>query len=313
MAPDELAVAREAGAHLPATLVADSSPLGWRDVLVRTYVDDRQAEPFATLATPDLLLVLVRSGVGVLEARGGSGWTRALYRAGVVGATVPGGSSTLRWTTTSPEPMTSTHVHLAGGLLEQTYAATGTRPELPDRLELCDPFVRESARQLAIASETAASALYAGALAQAVASHVVELARRGGSAGPPQPPGRGLDAAALRDVTAYMHAHVGDRVTLDDLAAVAHHSKHHFLRLFRASTGTTPHRALTEIRMDRAAQLLRGGTAPLATAHAVGYRSASQFAEAFRRAHGATPGVYQAAHRNPPVRRSEEPVVPPGG
>ena len=311
MAPDELATAREAGAHLPATLVADSSALGWRDVLVRTYVDDRQAEPFSTLATPDLLLVLVRSGVGVLESRGRSGWTRALYRAGVVGATVPGGSSTLRWTTTSPEPMTSTHVHLAGSLLEQTYAATGTRPELPDRLELCDPFVRESAHQLAIASESAASALYAGALAQAVASHVVELGRRGGTE--PPPPVRGLGAAALRDVTAYMHAHVGDKVTLDDLAAVAHHSKHHFLRLFRASTGTTPHRALTEIRMARAAQLLRGGTAPLATAHAVGYRSASQFAEAFRKAHGVTPGVYQAGHRNRPVRPGEEPVVPPRG
>lgn len=93
-----------------------------------------------------------------------------------------------------------------------------------------------------------------------------------------------------------MHAHLAESIGLGDLAATVHLSKHHFLRQYRAATGTTPLRALTALRMDRAATLLRSGRAPGAVAGLVGYRSPSRFAERFRRTHGVTPGVYQAHH-----------------
>lgn len=294
-----LADARRAGDALPATRTADSDGLDWGTVLVRTYVDDHVAPAFDTVPSDDLLLVVVRRGAGVMESRRGRTWDRGLYREGSVGVTAPGTSSTLRWQTTSRQPMVSSHVHVAAHVLAETYDALGVRPRLPDVLELGDPFAREAVLLLARGAERGASGLYADTVAQSLATHLVEATHR---AAPP--PGRstgpssGLPAAALRDVHEYMHAHLADPIGLVDLAAVAHLSKHHFLRRFRAATGTTPHRALTELRMLRAAELLRAGRRPAAVAVEVGYRSPSRFAERFRVTHGATPGAYASAHRS---------------
>jgi AraC family transcriptional regulator len=285
-----LTEARRAGEVLPAVRIAGSDDLGWRHALARTYRDDRHTPAFATHPTDDLLLVVVRSGGGVLEVRRGRRWESALYRTGSVGATAPGTSSTLRWETTSAEPMVSSHVHLAAHLLAETSDALGTAHRAPDALELDDPFVREALLLLARGAEDRAESLYADSIAQALAAHVLSGPRREQA-----PRGRGLSAAALRSVDAWMRAHLADDVGLDDLAAVVHLSKHHFLRQFRAATGTTPHRELTRLRMERAAELLRAGRAPGAVAAQVGYRSPSRFAERFRQAHGVTPGVFQSS------------------
>lgn len=290
-----LADARRAGDALPATRTCDSDGLGWSTVLARTYVDDHVAPAFDTVPSDDLLLVVVRRGAGVMESRRGRSWDRGLYREGSVGVTAPGTSSTLRWQTTSREPMVSSHVHVAAHVLAETSDALGVRPRLPDVLELGDPFAREAVLLLARGAERGASGLYADTVAQSLATHLLEATHR---TAPPPRLAPGLSAAVLRDVHEHMHAHLADAIGLDDLAAVAHLSKHHFLRRFRAATGTTPHRALTELRMLRAAELLRAGRSPAAVAIEVGYRSPSRFAERFRLTHGATPGAYASAHRS---------------
>ena len=74
-----------------------------------------------------------------------------------------------------------------------------------------------------------------------------------------------------------------------------HLSPYHFLRMFRRSTGTTPHRFLLELRMRHGAALLRRGSTPIAViAAACGYDSPSRFSEAFRRHFGASPSRYRA-------------------
>lgn len=300
MSAAPLAGARRAGDRLPADRLRDSDDLGWSHALVRTYRDHRDASAFSTHPTEDLLLVVVRSGSGVVQVRRDGGWATGRYHPGSVGVTAPGASSTLRWRTTSPEPMVSTHVHLAGELLARTADALGTPPRLPDALELGDPFVAQALLALARGAEARSSALYAESLAQALASHLLTTLV---TASTLQAPDRGLGPAALRQVDAFMHAHLAEPLSLTELAGVVHLSKHHFLREYRAATGTTPHRALTALRMDRAARLLDAGRAPGAVAALVGYRSPSRFAERFRRTYGVTPGVYQARQRGPTRRR----------
>jgi AraC-like DNA-binding protein len=55
----------------------------------------------------------------------------------------------------------------------------------------------------------------------------------------------------------FMHAHLGDHVTLEDLAAAAHLSRFHFLRVFQAAHGRTPVAYLRELRTRRAVAMLR--------------------------------------------------------
>jgi AraC family transcriptional regulator len=94
----------------------------------------------------------------------------------------------------------------------------------------------------------------------------------------------------------HLHDRLAEEITLDDLAAVANLSKFHLLRRFRASTGRTPARFLTDLRTQRAALLLRTTDRPISTiAHQCGYRNPSQFAAAFRRRHGASPATYRRA------------------
>lgn len=62
-----------------------------------------------------------------------------------------------------------------------------------------------------------------------------------------------------------------------------------FARHFRAGAGRTPARALAEVRMKRAADLLARGERVLDVALELGFGSGSAFARAWRRHHGRAP------------------------
>lgn len=268
---------------LPSRLLESSAGLGWRSVTLRSYADPPVAGPFTT-RSDDLLVVLVTAGRYRIESRHGRSWRGADYRPGSLGVTAPGNGSELRWRASGGAPMRSLHLHVDPALVP-----AGSR--FPDSLSVDDPFVVSSARALHEAARQDAPPLYADAVAQAMVAHLVF---RTGAA--PRRPGPRLDRGDLDGVTAYMRAHLADDVGLADLAALVNLSRFHFLRAFSAATGLTPHRYLTRLRMQAAAGLLRGtGHSVVQVALACGYRSAGQFAAAFRREHGLSPGAYRRA------------------
>jgi AraC family transcriptional regulator len=96
----------------------------------------------------------------------------------------------------------------------------------------------------------------------------------------------------------YLHARVEPGATLPELARVAALSPHRLLRLFRATFGHTPQQYLRELRMERAARLLRETDAPVgAVADAVGFDSFGSFSWAFRRRFGVPPRSFRARGR----------------
>lgn len=68
----------------------------------------------------------------------------------------------------------------------------------------------------------------------------------------------------LRWAIDFMHAHLADEVTLDDLAAAARLSRFHFLRVFQAAHGRTPMAFLRDLRTRRALALLDSTTLGIA-------------------------------------------------
>jgi AraC-like DNA-binding protein len=91
-------------------------------------------------------------------------------------------------------------------------------------------------------------------------------------------------------------AHYADRLTVDDMAAVAGLSRAHFSREFSRTFGESPRAYLQSRRLERAAALLRN------TDHAVadicmdvGLESVGSFTTSFVRAFGKTPTAYRAA------------------
>ena len=81
-------------------------------------------------------------------------------------------------------------------------------------------------------------------------------------------------------------------ITLAELARAVHASPFHLHRVFSAVTGTTPHAYLTQLRVDRACELLRDGWSVGETALAVGFRSRGHLARVFRARTGVHPSRY---------------------
>jgi AraC-like DNA-binding protein len=82
--------------------------------------------------------------------------------------------------------------------------------------------------------------------------------------------------------------------TLSDYAEMARMSKYHFLRTFKEIIGLSPFEYRAGIRLERAAELLRLGTAPIGEiAASVGYNSQNYFSDAFKSYHGLSPTDYR--------------------
>jgi AraC-like DNA-binding protein len=113
---------------------------------------------------------------------------------------------------------------------------------------------------------------------------------------------RGPDSQALLRIASaitHLETRYAEEIELDDLAEMAHMSKRSFLRTFRAATGQSPIAYLIQIRLNRAADLLRTASYPITdTAFAVGFQDSNYFARQFRRVMGVTPRAYRAANRH---------------
>ena len=108
----------------------------------------------------------------------------------------------------------------------------------------------------------------------------------------------GLSAGAMRRVREYVEVHLGESIDLTMLAAVAGLSMHHFARQFKQSAGVTPHRYLTQKRVERAQKMLAQTDLSLSeVAYAAGFSDQSHLTRQFRQMLGATPRQFRWAQR----------------
>lgn len=87
----------------------------------------------------------------------------------------------------------------------------------------------------------------------------------------------------------YLHAHVCEEVSLDDLSQVAHMSKYHLLRCFRDYFGMTPHQYWQNYRINRAKEALELGMPLADVAFTFGFTDLSYFNRRFKPMFGLTP------------------------
>jgi AraC-like DNA-binding protein len=92
----------------------------------------------------------------------------------------------------------------------------------------------------------------------------------------------------------WLEAHAGEDVSLEDAARAAGLSPFHFLRLFSAVVGATPHQYLVRLRLARAARLLAEEERPVTDiAFDCGFADLSNFVRTFRRAAGVSPREFR--------------------
>ena len=104
----------------------------------------------------------------------------------------------------------------------------------------------------------------------------------------------GLGPARLRRITDLVHARLEDELGLYELAQSVGLSTAHFARMFRKSTGETPHQFVLRRRLERAKAMLRAPDARiLDVAVACGFKTQQHFAQVFRDVCGVSPTRYR--------------------
>jgi AraC family transcriptional regulator len=138
----------------------------------------------------------------------------------------------------------------------------------------------------------AESSQYAQALSVTLLHELVRLEK---AAVPSRPSARGgLATWQQRRVAEFIEEHLGDEVSLSDLAQLVRLSPFHFARAFKQSFGVPPHRYHIGRRMERAKDLL-AVTALSVTEIGIdiGFRETSSFTAAFHKFTGHTPSDYR--------------------
>ena len=104
----------------------------------------------------------------------------------------------------------------------------------------------------------------------------------------------GLGSARLRRIRELVDAKMEDDLNLDEMAQSVGLSTAHFARMFRKSTGATPHQFVLRQRLERAKAMLRAPDARvLDVAVACGFKTQQHFAQAFRDLWGLSPTEYR--------------------
>jgi AraC family transcriptional regulator len=102
----------------------------------------------------------------------------------------------------------------------------------------------------------------------------------------------------------YMHAHLGERISVAQLAAVVRLSPSHFLHAFRVAFDRSPHRYLLDLRLAHAERLIVETELSLAAvAEAAGFSGQSHLTTVMQNYKSTTPGQLRRLKRLPTPRR----------
>ena len=174
--------------------------------------------------------------------------------------------------------------------------ATGARVlELAPQFDLRDPQVLRLVQSLQADAEGGlpAGSLFGELIGDALAVYLTERY----SANLPNitPTAGGLPVSRLKRVLEYIQANLDRDIHLDELAAASSLSTFHFAKLFKQSTGSTPHQYVLQRRLERVKELLRDPNISISDVSLqAGFADQSHLTNVFRRFVGITPSKFRS-------------------
>jgi AraC family transcriptional regulator len=191
-------------------------------------------------------------------------------------------------------PVDELVLELAPSLLQYSLGQRSVALELQRREKIQDSRIQYLMYALLEDLRDGCSAASACALSlvTAISTHVARhyTARRETSSRPVMPKVR------LNRVLAYIDEKADENLRLADLANAAGMSVFHFAKLFKQSTGLSPHQYALTRRIEKAKQLLRHeDVSVLEVSVRTGFVDQRHFTKVFRRFTGITPTAYRTA------------------
>lgn len=282
-----------------------SSEVGWDGLLAQAFHKPREMEGHIMPPETDISLALFTGGEmhwESREVRARHSWDWVNLHPGdlilVEGNDLP---YELRWRSLSPTPTYVFRLDLSRELLvhtvEELPGGNATQLMLEGQAGFQDSFLTQMAltlwRELRESAPT--GKLFAECAAQMFMLHLLRhYTCSGNIRAAIREPTHPLTTQQLHRVTSYIRDHAGQDLTLEVLARQVGFSPYHFARLFRKTTGQTPHQFVRQERVAYARCLLESTRLPLAEVAAEsGFGDQSYFTRVFKQALRVTPGAYR--------------------
>lgn len=101
----------------------------------------------------------------------------------------------------------------------------------------------------------------------------------------------------IEKTLSYIHSHIYENISLDELADSTCLSKDHFIRLFKQETGTTPLQYINQKKIEKAQLILVTDNMPVKNiAFTLGFDDYSYFNRLFKKLTGTTPQEYRHSY-----------------
>jgi AraC family transcriptional regulator len=281
-------------------LYLSSHEAGWEGLGASAFYEPAEIEDWAVPGIPDTTLMLLTGGAMHMEWRRGHGpWKGGIVHAQDLILT-PGSnaSSEVRWKGLSCSPMQTLRLQLNHELLSRTAQEVAdvdpARLTLVAHTGLHDSLLTQIGLALwrELEQQAPSGKLYAQTAAQMIAVHL--LRHYSSTEISVQERSQGLTRRQVQSVTDFILAHLSQDISLEALAQQIGFSPYHFARLFRQTTGESPHQFVLRQRVEKARHLLKTTDMPLAhIAIESGFANQSHFTRIFKRDLGLTPRAYR--------------------
>ncbi|GCE29075.1 hypothetical protein KDA_45590 [Dictyobacter alpinus] len=278
-----------------------SEDAGWEGLKAEAFHEPLALEGWIAPGRSDVSLVLFAGGTMRMEQRPFNGAWKMLYMRSndmllTAGRDV---AHEVRWQGISDLPMQTLHLHLSQELFCRTAAEVTDKDIQPSALMSRSGFQDPLLAQIGLAlwreleQQAPAGKLYAQIAAQMLAVHLLhhysEIRLH-----PSEESYQRLTARQMRRLVAFIQERLSQELTLEELATQAGFSPYYFARIFRQTTGESPHQFVLRQRVERAQQLLAQKNIPLVeVALESGFANQSHFTRTFKRYLGTTPRTYR--------------------
>jgi AraC family transcriptional regulator len=282
------------------TVFRSSQEKDWGGLVVQATDEPPNLENWLDPVMSDTSLILVMSGTIHMEPH--SVWKGQPIRQGDL-FLKPGGSGpyVLSWRALSSEPFQLLHLQLKNDLFarvaEEVVERDPARLEVLGRFGFQDPLLKQIGFAIwqELEQDTPVGRLYVQMAAQMLAVHLLRhytgLARDTGGI---EEPTQKLTLHQVRRVEDFVLAHLSQDLSLDMLAQQIGFSVYHFARVFRQTTGESPHQFVLRLRCEQAQRLLKETAVSLAQiAQECGFANQSHLTQVFKRQFGVTPRTYR--------------------
>jgi AraC family transcriptional regulator len=260
------------------------------NILVARWIDSRTVLRQEKLEHSPFRYVIgvALKATSIKLTRGSSTVLDGPMRAGTLHITGPGDPLIAEFR----DPCDFVHFHVSSDYLRDCRQAAGLDRSIRvlNDLVFRDQLTELLGRRL-IATASATGGVYPACVGQTLVMHVAGLegARQTVNA---------LPKWRFNRVREYVDAHLGEFISLADLAMAAGLSRMHFAAQFRAATGCRPRDYVLQQRIERAKEILSSDAMPLAeVAIAVGFQEQSYFSTVFKHLTDETPARWRQANK----------------